>query len=96
MIYEFSVIFLELQTFNFLIKLMKHFCYFIFLLKVTGEGRKRNQVTFPRDLEVSFPERITDADLRSLQSSVEVCQQPLFFSLNFQLAFFQITGSIRL
>lgn len=43
-----------------------------FFAKVTGEGRKRNQISVGSCSEVTFPGKITDVDLRSLNASIQV------------------------
>lgn len=43
-----------------------------FFAKVTGEGRKRNQISVGSCSEVTLPGVISDADLRSLNASIQV------------------------
>lgn len=43
-----------------------------FFAKITGEGRKRNQISVGSCSEVTFPGTISDADLRSLNASIQV------------------------
>ena len=43
-----------------------------FSAKVTGEGRKRNQISVGTSSEVTFPGKITDDDLRALNASIQV------------------------
>lgn len=57
---KFNLIFLSLFTSG------------VILLQVTGEGRKRNQISVGSCSEVTFPGKISDADLRSLNASIQV------------------------
>ncbi|XP_035708450.1 filamin-A isoform X3 [Folsomia candida] len=41
-----------------------------FTAKITGEGRKRNQISVGSCSEVTFPGKVTDADLRALNASI--------------------------
>ncbi|GBP12229.1 Filamin-A [Eumeta japonica] len=43
-----------------------------FVAKVTGEGRKRNQISVGSCSEVTLPGKITDSDIRSLNASIQV------------------------
>lgn len=43
-----------------------------FLAKVTGDGKKRNQVSVPSCTEILLSGDITDADLRTLNGSIQV------------------------
>jgi filamin len=52
-----------------------------FFAKVTGEGRKRNQISVGSCSEVTLPGVITDADLRSLNASIQApsgLEEPCF------------------
>lgn len=52
-----------------------------FFSKVTGEGRKRNQISVGSCSEVTLPGIITDADLRSLNASIQTpsgLEEPCF------------------
>ncbi|XP_070493670.1 filamin-A isoform X2 [Chironomus tepperi] len=42
-----------------------------FFAKITGEGRKRNQISVGSCSEVTFPGKISDNDLRSLNASIQ-------------------------
>ncbi|XP_065219553.1 filamin-A isoform X2 [Planococcus citri] len=49
--------------------------------KVTGEGRKRNQISVGSCSEVSFPGKVTDADTRLLNASIQApsgLEEPCF------------------
>lgn len=49
--------------------------------KITGEGRKRNQISVGSCSEVSFPGKVTDADIRSLNASIQApsgLEEPCF------------------
>ncbi|CAL8082481.1 unnamed protein product [Orchesella dallaii] len=41
-----------------------------FAAKITGEGRKRNQISVGSCSEVTFPGKVTDVDLRALNASI--------------------------
>jgi len=41
-----------------------------FTVKVTGEGRKRNQISVGSSSEVSLPGKVTEQDIRSLNASI--------------------------
>lgn len=43
-----------------------------FFAKITGEGRKRNQISVGSCSEVTLPGVISDDDLRSLNASIQV------------------------
>jgi filamin len=52
-----------------------------FFAKVTGEGRKRNQISVGSCSEVTFPGKISDNDLRSLNASIQApsgLEEPCF------------------
>ncbi|CRL07143.1 CLUMA_CG020138, isoform A [Clunio marinus] len=52
-----------------------------FFAKITGEGRKRNQISVGSCSEVTFPGKISDADLRSLNASIQApsgLEEPCF------------------
>ncbi|CAD7084429.1 unnamed protein product [Hermetia illucens] len=52
-----------------------------FFSKITGEGRKRNQISVGSCSEVTLPGAITDADLRSLNASIQApsgLEEPCF------------------
>lgn len=52
-----------------------------FFAKVTGEGRKRNQISVGSCSEVTLPGAITDADIRSLNASIQTpsgLEEPCF------------------
>jgi hypothetical protein len=49
------------------------------IIKVTGEGRKRNQISVGSCSEVTFPGKISDADLRSLNASIQVSISPQIY-----------------
>ncbi|XP_068218759.1 filamin-A isoform X2 [Palaemon carinicauda] len=40
-------------------------------VKVTGEGRKRNQISVGSQSEVSLPGKVTDSDIKSLNASIQ-------------------------
>ena len=47
----------------------------------TGEGRKRNQISVGSCSEVSFPGKVSDADIRSLNASIQApsgLEEPCF------------------
>ncbi|XP_023712514.1 filamin-A isoform X3 [Cryptotermes secundus] len=49
--------------------------------KITGEGRKRNQISVGSCSEVSFPGKVSDADIRSLNASIQApsgLEEPCF------------------
>ncbi|XP_039299021.1 filamin-A isoform X2 [Nilaparvata lugens] len=49
--------------------------------KITGEGRKRNQISVGSCSEVSLPGKVTDADIRSLNASIQApsgLEEPCF------------------
>ncbi|KMQ98503.1 filamin-a isoform x5 [Lasius niger] len=41
-----------------------------FVAKITGEGRKRNQISVGSSSEVQLPGKVTDADIKSLNASI--------------------------
>ncbi|CAD6204963.1 GSCOCG00003073001-RA-CDS [Cotesia congregata] len=41
-----------------------------YVAKITGEGRKRNQISVGSSSEVQLPGKVTDADIRSLNGSI--------------------------
>ncbi|XP_008201955.1 filamin-A isoform X1 [Nasonia vitripennis] len=41
-----------------------------YLAKITGEGRKRNQISVGSSSEVQLPGKVSDADIRSLNASI--------------------------
>ncbi|XP_042868221.1 filamin-A-like isoform X2 [Penaeus japonicus] len=50
-------------------------------VKVTGEGRKRNQISVGSQSEVSFPGKISDTDIKSLNASIQApsgLEEPCF------------------
>ncbi|CAH1121501.1 unnamed protein product [Ceutorhynchus assimilis] len=52
-----------------------------FFAKITGEGRKRNQISVGSCSEVSLPGKISDADIRSLNASIQApsgLEEPCF------------------
>lgn len=52
-----------------------------FVSKVTGEGRKRNQISVGSCSEVSLPGKVSDADIRSLNASIQApsgLEEPCF------------------
>ncbi|XP_044766045.1 filamin-A isoform X1 [Coccinella septempunctata] len=52
-----------------------------FVAKITGEGRKRNQISVGSCSEVSLPGKISDADIRSLNASIQApsgLEEPCF------------------
>ncbi|XP_044741492.1 filamin-A isoform X3 [Chrysoperla carnea] len=52
-----------------------------FTAKITGEGRKRNQISVGSCSEVSLPGKITDNDIRSLNASIQApsgLEEPCF------------------
>ncbi|XP_066255181.1 filamin-A isoform X3 [Euwallacea similis] len=52
-----------------------------FFSKITGEGRKRNQISVGSCSEVSLPGKISDADIRSLNASIQApsgLEEPCF------------------
>ncbi|XP_077288886.1 filamin A protein cher isoform X3 [Arctopsyche grandis] len=52
-----------------------------YLAKVTGEGRKRNQISVGSCSEVSLPGKISDADIKSLNASIQAptgLEEPCF------------------
>jgi filamin len=52
-----------------------------FFAKITGEGRKRNQISVGSCSEVTFPGKISDAELRSLNASIQApsgLEEPCF------------------
>ncbi|XP_025833644.1 filamin-A isoform X1 [Agrilus planipennis] len=52
-----------------------------FVSKITGEGRKRNQISVGSCSEVSLPGKISDADIRSLNASIQApsgLEEPCF------------------
>ncbi|KAJ8975974.1 hypothetical protein NQ317_000678 [Molorchus minor] len=52
-----------------------------FNAKITGEGRKRNQISVGSCSEVSLPGKISDADIRSLNASIQApsgLEEPCF------------------
>lgn len=49
--------------------------------KITGEGRKRNQISVGSCSEVSLPGKVSDADIRSLNASIQAptgLEEPCF------------------
>lgn len=50
-----------------------------FFAKITGEGRKRNQISVGSCSEVTLPGVISDADLRSLNASIQVNWKAKYF-----------------
>lgn len=47
--------------------------YFEFIFnQITGEGRKRSQISIGSYSEVSFPGKAPDADIRSFNASIQV------------------------
>ncbi|GLH11660.1 Filamin-A [Gryllus bimaculatus] len=49
--------------------------------KITGEGRKRNQISVGSCSEVTLPGKVTDADIRSLNASIQApsgLEEPCF------------------
>ncbi|XP_063219242.1 filamin-A [Bacillus rossius redtenbacheri] len=52
-----------------------------YVTKITGEGRKRNQISVGSCSEVSFPGKVSDADIRSLNASIQApsgLEEPCF------------------
>lgn len=52
-----------------------------YVAKITGEGRKRNQISVGSCSEVSLPGKISDADIRSLNASIQApsgLEEPCF------------------
>ena len=52
--------------------------------KITGEGRKRNQISVGSCSEVTFPGKATEAELRSLNASIcapSGLEEPCFLKL---------------
>ncbi|XP_072945907.1 filamin-A isoform X3 [Epargyreus clarus] len=52
-----------------------------FLAKVTGEGRKRNQISVGSCSEVTLPGKVADSDIRSLNASIQApsgLEEPCF------------------
>uniref|UniRef100_A0A8D8TMC5 Filamin-A n=2 Tax=Cacopsylla melanoneura TaxID=428564 RepID=A0A8D8TMC5_9HEMI len=52
-----------------------------YLAKITGEGRKRNQISVGSCSEVSFPGKVSDSDIRSLNASIQApsgLEEPCF------------------
>lgn len=50
-------------------------------VKVTGEGRKRNQISVGSQSEVSFPGKISDTDIKTLNASIQApsgLEEPCF------------------
>ncbi|XP_066973712.1 filamin-A isoform X13 [Macrobrachium rosenbergii] len=50
-------------------------------VKVTGEGRKRNQISVGSQSEVSLPGKVTDSDIKSLNASIQApsgLEEPCF------------------
>lgn len=59
-------------SFLFFLRLASHLSPTLSRAQVTGEGRKRNQISVGSCSEVTFPGKISDADLRSLNASIQV------------------------
>ena len=51
-------------------------------VQVTGEGRKRNQISVGSCSEVTLPGKVNDNDIRSLNASIQVV---LYHNLNINL-----------
>nr|CAD7198034.1 unnamed protein product [Timema douglasi] len=52
-----------------------------YVTKITGEGRKRNQISVGSCSEVSLPGKVSDADIRSLNASIQApsgLEEPCF------------------
>ena len=52
-----------------------------FLVKITGEGRKRNHLSISSCSEVSLPGKISDKDIRTLNASIQApggLEEPCF------------------
>ncbi|XP_055382224.1 filamin-A isoform X2 [Condylostylus longicornis] len=52
-----------------------------FSAKITGEGRKRNQISVGSSSEITFPGKITDDDIRALNASIQApsgLEEPCF------------------
>lgn len=50
-------------------------------VKITGEGRKRNQISVGSQSEVSLPGKVTDSDIKSLNASIQApsgLEEPCF------------------
>ena len=50
-------------------------------VKITGEGRKRNQISVGSQSEVSFPGKVNEADIKSLNASIQApsgLEEPCF------------------
>ncbi|XP_076061850.1 filamin A protein cher isoform X2 [Oratosquilla oratoria] len=52
-----------------------------YTVKITGEGRKRNQISVGSQSEVSLPGKVTDSDIKSLNASIQApsgLEEPCF------------------
>ena len=50
-------------------------------VKITGEGRKRNQISVGSQSEVSLPGKVTDSDIKTLNASIQApsgLEEPCF------------------
>ncbi|XP_076669365.1 filamin-A-like isoform X2 [Andrena cerasifolii] len=55
-----------------------------YVAKITGDGRKRNQISVGSTSEVQLPGKVTDSDLRSLNASITApsgLEEPCFLKL---------------
>ncbi|XP_076163878.1 filamin A protein cher isoform X2 [Ptiloglossa arizonensis] len=55
-----------------------------YVAKITGEGRKRNQISVGSSSEVQLPEKVTDSDIRSLNASITApsgLEEPCFLKM---------------
>ncbi|XP_053983862.1 filamin-A isoform X1 [Hylaeus volcanicus] len=55
-----------------------------YVAKITGEGRKRNQISVGSSSEVQLPGKVTDSDIRSLNASITApsgLEEPCFLKM---------------
>ncbi|XP_076669355.1 filamin-A-like isoform X2 [Andrena cerasifolii] len=55
-----------------------------YIAKITGEGRKRNQISVGSSSEVQLPGKVTDSDVRSLNASITApsgLEEPCFLKM---------------
>lgn len=55
-----------------------------YTVKITGEGRKRNQISVGSASEVPLPGRVPDTDLRALNATIQApsgLEEPCFLKL---------------
>ncbi|XP_076645907.1 filamin A protein cher isoform X2 [Halictus rubicundus] len=56
-----------------------------YVAKITGEGRKRNQISVGASSEVQLPGKVTDSDIRSLNASITApsgLEEPCFLKMS--------------